>query len=424
MGIVDRLWRAIYSPQNNTITTGQGLEVFLREGGGSTIAGVSVNEDNVLQIADVWKVTRILAEDVGKLPLVLMKRKGKLRDRAIEHPSWKMIHTQPNPFQTKIEFWEHMMLHLLTRGNAFALMNRVTRQGRKYVTEMLPIHPSRVSVKMLPDFSRVFTITREGAGGGVMDPLVVGQDEMFHLPGLSANGYTGLSLVALLRETLGGNRAATEHGAAFFGNGAKPSVVFQMDEGGLSDNAYKRLKSEMNDGAYQGRNAYKALILEEGLKVAQMSLSQEDAQFVDTRKLNRSDVAGIWRVPPHMMMDLDRATFNNIEQLDRQYVTNSLMGWLVRIEARLHMQVLGADPDLFVKHNVDALLRGNPKDRAEAHHWSIIDGWRNRNEVRDIEDLDPGPPELDEYLEPQNMRGAGDPAPSALPAPVPPGEGE
>lgn len=407
MGAVDRIWKAIWSPATNegqnTITTGQGLDAWLRLGAsGSTIAGVSVNEDNVLQIADVWKVVRVLSEDVGKLPLDLMRREGKNSSPAIDHPSFKMLHTQPNPFQTKLEFWESMMAHALTRGNAYALMNR-TRLG---ITEMLPVEPQRVKVKRMRDQSRQYTIARTDENGGLLDPIVTDQREVFHLPGLSLNGVVGLSLVALLRETLGGNKATVQHGSAFFGNGAKPNAVYQMD-GRLSDPSYERLKAELNTD-YTGTSAYRTLLLEEGLKFQQTSMSQEDAQFIDTRKMNRSDVAGIWRVPLHKIMDLDKATFSNIEQMDRQYITDSLLGWLIRIEQRLHMQVLNGDPQLYLKHAVEGMLRGNSKDRAQFYHFAILDGWLNRNEVRATEDLNPGPPELDKYLEPENMRNPGD----------------
>jgi len=229
MGVLDRALRYLWSPPvnegSNTITTGHGLDMFLRAGRNNTLSGVSVTEDNVLRIADVWKVVRVLAEDVSKLPLVLKQRDGRTTERAEKHPAWNVIHTQPNPWQTKLEFWDLIMRHILTRGNGYALINWV----RGIPMELLPIHPRRVEVKQRGDFSVEYKVRRTDDQGNMLEPVLVPAHDLLHVPGPSDNGVTGLSLVGLLRETLGGNLAATNHGSTFFGNGAKPNAVYQME---------------------------------------------------------------------------------------------------------------------------------------------------------------------------------------------------
>jgi HK97 family phage portal protein len=215
----------------------------------------------------------------------------------------------------------------------------------------------------------------------------------------------GVSPVTLLRESIGLEMAAERHGALQFGNGARPGGVLEHPET-MSEDAALRLKKQVTE-ASSGDNQHKLVLLEEGMKWHQVGLSNEDAQFIETRKLSRSVIAGAFRIPPHLIGDLERATFTNIEHQGIEYVTRALMGRARRWEQRLNMTLLTPSErrEFYFEFDFNVLLRGDSKTRFEAYNQAIQAGWLSRNEVRGMENLNPAPG-LDEYLAPLNMRGA------------------
>jgi HK97 family phage portal protein len=402
MGILSRVFRpagaAAMQPQATVGTAGpySPLDPELAEffGGGPTRSGAVVGADTAMRQSTVFACVRVLAEDVATLPLHLYRRTANGgRERATDHPLYELMHLRPNGWQTAGEWREMMQGHLELRGNAYA---RVTRY-RGEVRELIPLHPDRMTVRQ----DRQWRVTYR------YDGREIPAGEVLHLMGLSSDGVTGLSTITLQREAIGLAIATQDHGARLFGNGARPGGILEHP-GTMEEAAQKRLKKSVED-ATTGANQHRLLVLEEGMKWHQVGLTNEDAQFLETRKFQRSEIAGLFRVPPHMISDLERATFTNIEHQAIQYVTHALMGRLRRWEQRLNVTLLtpAERREFYFEHDPNALLRGDVKSRFDAYNVAVQGGWMNRNEVRVRENMNPEPG-LDDYLVPLNMRGAGD----------------
>jgi HK97 family phage portal protein len=374
----------------NALTSADQLEYMIR-GYSTTRSGMHVTADTALACAAVNACVRVVSEDVAKLPLILYRRLpdgGK--ERATEHPLFRLLHSRPNAWQTSFEFREMMQGHLELRGNAYAM--KVT-SGRR-VLELVPIHPDRVTVKQDTNFTLRYTVTPTG------DEFTAGQ--ILHLRGMSSDGFTGMSTLNHAREAVGLAKATERHGATMFGNGARPGGILSHPAR-LSPEAAKRLKEQWDD-AHSGDNANGTAILEEGMSWAQMGMTSEDSQFLETRKFQRSEIASFFRIPPHMIGDLERATFSNIEHQGQEYVRGSLDPRLQRWTQRLNADLLtpAEQEEYFFEFLTDALLRGDTKARYDAYSTAITNGFMSRNEARVRENLNPAPG-LDEFLQPLNM---------------------
>lgn len=369
-------------------------------GGGASASGVIVTPQTAMQSAAVYACVKVLSESVAMLPLNL-QRKGTDGARTIadDHPLQPLIHDQPNDFQSSVEFWEMMVMHLCLRGNAYAYINR-TRRGE--VVELLPQHPDMVRVVMNPDYTLAYQLAMPNGSFQQYEP-----GQILHLRGLTTNGWLGISPIAYARESIGLALATEKFGSQLFRNGAKMGGVLEHP-GKLTDQAYARIK-ESFDVATSGENAHKTAVLEEGMKFSKVSMNADDAQFLATRQYQRSEIASIFRVPPHLIGDLSRSTFSNIEQQSLEFVNFSLAPWLVRIEKAIKRDLLSdAEKREFTpKFNTAGLLRGDAASRAAYYHAGILDGWLTRNEARAAESemgtvLNPLD-ELDEPLMPLNM---------------------
>lgn len=344
-------------------------------GGGASASGVIVNPQTAMQSAAVYSCVKVLAESVGMLPLCLYTRgPDGAKTAAEDHPLWPLLHDQPNEYQTSVEFFEMLVTHLNLRGNAFAYINR-GRSGR--VVELLPLHPDVVRTEMAADFTLRYQVTMPDGG---FKTFAVG--ELLHIKGLTLNGWLGIAPIAYARESIGLALATEKFGGQLFRNGAKMGGVLEHP-GKIGDAAYGRLK-ESFDIAHSGENAHKTAILEEGMKFSKVAMTGEDAQFLETRKYQRSEIAAIFRVPPHMIGDLEKATFSNIEQQALEFVQWSLMPWLVRIEKAIKRDLLTPQErkTLQVRFNVAAMLRGDAAARSSYYGKGILDGWLTRNEAR------------------------------------------
>jgi HK97 family phage portal protein len=374
-------------------------------GSGASASGIIVNPQTALQAAAVYACVKVLAESVGMLPCNLYEETAQGAKRpATSHPLYPLLRDQPNEWQSSIEFMEMVVLHMCLRGNAYSYVNR-SRAGD--VVELLPLHPDMVRTQMGADFRLTYQVTMPDGGFKEFAP-----GELMHIRGLSINGWLGISPIAYARESIGLALATEKFGGQLFRNGAKVSGVLEHP-GKLSDDASKRLRSTF-DEAFSGENVHKTAILEEGLKYSKISMTGEDAQFLETRKYQRSEIAAIFRVPPHLIGDLENATFSNIEQQGLEFVNYSLMAWLVRIEKAIKRDLLRPDErkSLHVRFNVAALLRGDAMARSSYYHNGILDGWMTRNEAREAES-DLGivfnPLEgLDEPMMPLNMGEVGE----------------
>lgn len=389
------------------VTSSRELERMILSvyGGGKTAAGVTVTPDSAMRIAAVHSCVKVLAQSVAQLPIHVYRKNGKKREVIDDHPLSELLHWQPNTWMTGFDMFQLIVAILCLRGNSLWLKGMV--YGKESVSSLVPIHPDLIhSVEQDESYRTIYKIKRPKTG--VIDEIP--ESKIIHFRGLSTNGFWGLSPIKECQESVGLAMATEQHGARLFSNGAQIGKVFKHPKR-LSPQAHATLKESLNDGGeYAGvLNAHKTLILEEGMDVAKIGMTAEESQFLDTRKYQRSEIAGIFRVPPHMIGDLEKATFSNIEHQDLGFVKHTLTPWLVSIEQTLRKSLLSpADKKThLIKFNVDGLLRGDIKSRNEAHEKAINGGWMSPNEVRALEDMSPYPGG-DEYRKPLNMGAVGE----------------
>jgi HK97 family phage portal protein len=389
--------------------------------GPGSVAGIQVTPDSAMRLATVFAVVRVLAESVASLPFITYKKLADGgKERATDHPLYDLLRYEPNPETTALEFWETAMGHLLLWGNFYA---QIERNGYGVVA-LWPLRPDRMAVARLDD--QVIYVYREPNGQTTGFRF----DEIFHVRGLSFDGLTGVSPIAYARESIGLALAAEAYGARFFANDSRPGGLLSY-AGKMNKEAKDRLReawAEMQSGANRG----KVGVLDDGWSWQQIGVPPEDAQFLETRKYQRTDICAIFRVPPHKVGDLERATFSNIEHQSIEFVTDSLRPWLVRIEQAVRrdlFRITAGKRSHFAEFLVDALLRGDAMSRSQALAIQRQNGvitaneWReveNRNRVEGGDDL-----LVNGAMTPLDQVGAPPPPPPApaLPAP-PPGDGQ
>lgn len=366
-------------------------------GSGTSKAGVSVNPDTAVRFTTVAICIRVLAESVASLPCILYKRrKDGGKDRANGHPLYQVLHDQANGWNTAFEYAEGTMTNLATRGDGIAY---VDRNGKGQTIGLIPLNPDGVSITQARDWSPLYEATMPDNTKSKLS-----RSEVHHIRGPLPKGYRGRSMIALAREGIGLGLAAEEFGARLFSNGIRPSGTLQMD-GKLSQPAQDRLKLQFANKHSGLENAAKPLILEEGLKWVQQSLDPDDAQFLETRKFQRSEIAGIFRVPAHFVNDLEKATFSNIEHQSLDFVIHSLRPWLVRWEQAINRDLLapGERGEYFAEFLVDGLLRGDFPTRMAGYAVQIQNGIASPNECRARENMNPRDGG-DDYWKPSNMQ--------------------
>jgi len=378
-------------------------------GGGKSASGVTVNENTALNATAVFSAVDILSRTLASLPLPVYKRlQGGGKERATNHPLYSILHNLPNREMTSFELRQALMGHLALWGNAFA---EIERDNAGRVIGLWPLRPDRMTVKR--DERGLLYIYRIGTTG---QEVALRQRNVMHIRGLSSDGVIGYSPIRLAREAIGLTLATEEFGARFFGNGSRPGGVLQHP-GKLSEEASKRLKKsweEMHQGLTQ---AHRVAILEEGMTWQQVGIPPEDAQFLETRKFQVTEIARIFHVPPHMLADLERSTFSNIEHQGIEFVVHTMRPWLVCWEQAMYRDLFlpTERQTYFTEFLVDGLLRGDTESRYRAYATGRQWGWLSANDVRELENMNPVEGG-DTYLIPLNMI----PADTAGSAPQPP----
>ena len=372
---------------------------------GMTASGAQVDPESAMGVSAVLACVVLLSDTIASLPLHIYRRRADAgKERVSDHPLSDILHTQPNVYQTAFEFRQMMQSHVLLRGNAFA---RVVPGPRGAVDQLLPLHPDHVTVERLADGNLVY---RYNPGDGEQ---LYSQEDIFHLRGpvCDKNGVCGISVIDLQRESVGGAMAVQQYGNRFLGNDARPSVVL-THPGQLGADGQKVLKDGWRR-AQGGGNNHSVAVLEEGMDIKSISVSPEQAQFLQTRKFSITDIARIFRVPPHMIGDLEKATFSNIEHQSLDFVVHSLRPWLVRWEQAITRDLILQKRAFFAEHVVDGLLRGDVASRYNSYAIARQWGWLSVNEIRALENKNPIPGG-DTYLQPLNMEPAGSPTTDAL----------
>lgn len=366
--------------QNNVRDSGQVFRF------GKANSGEQVNEKTAMQIVTVYACVRLLSEAVASLPLHLFQFSDEGKVRATDHPLYKILYREPNQEMTSFTFRETLMTSLLLWGNAYA---QVIRDGRNKVLALYPLLPENMEVDRNDDGDIYYiyhAYTDEKPGEKNKD-IIFRRDEVFHITGLSFNGLVGFSPIAMMKNALGTTLAVEKYGSSFFRNGAQPSGVLEHP-GTLKDP--EKIRDRWSDVYGGANNAHKVAVLEEGMHYKPISLPPEDSQFLATREFGVEEICRIFGVPPHMVQDLKRSTFNNIEHQGIQFVQHTLRPWLERFEqAIIKDLLLEAERDVyFPKFNVDGLLRGDYKSRMEGYAIGFSNGFFSPNDIRRLENMD------------------------------------
>ncbi len=355
---------------------------------GKSASGKNVTEFTAMQTSAVYACVRILSESIAGLPLHVYEYSGNGKRKVPSHPLYFLLHDAPNCEMTSFTFRETLMIHLLLWGNAYAQILR-DKAGR--IIGLYPLLPNRMSVNR-DDNGEIFYVytTNFGENPKLKNAVNIKlrKSEVLHITGLGFDGLIGYSPIAVAKNTIGMTMACEEYGSAFFANGARPSGVLEYP-GVLKDPSKLR---ESWQSVYGGSsNTGKVLVLEEGTKYQQISIPPEEAQFLETRKFQINEIARLYRVPPHMIGDLEKATFSNIEEQSIEFVKYTLNPWIVRWEQSLCKALLNESEKsrYFIKFNVDGLMRGDYESRMQGYATARQNGWLSANDIRELEDLNP-----------------------------------
>ncbi len=347
---------------------------------GGTTSGKNVTERSAMQMTAVYSCVRILAEAVASLPLHLYRYNDKGgKEKCIDNSLYYLLHDEPNVEMTSFVFRETLMTHLLLWGNAYA---QIIRNGRGEVLSLYPLMPNRISVERDDKGVIFYKYITEN-----YETININSTEVLHIPGLGFDGLVGYSPIAMAKNAIGMAIACEEYGATFFSNGATPGGTLEHP-GTLKDPT--KLRDSWNATFGSSRNANKVAILEEGLKYNPISVPPEQAQFLETRKFQINEIARIFRVPPHMVGDLEKSSFSNIEQQSLEFVKYTLDPWISRWEQSL-VRALIPEKDrknYFIKFNLDGLLRGDYQSRMNGYAIGRQNGWMSANDIRQLENLD------------------------------------
>lgn len=386
MGLFSFLFKARDKPQNRT--AGSAYAFYM---GGST-SGKQVTERSAMQMTAVYSCVRILSEAVAGLPLHLYRYKeGGGKEKAIDLPLYRLIHDEPNPEMSSFVFRETLMTHLLLWGNAYA---QIIRNGKGEVIALYPLMPNKMRVERDENGSLYYEYIHSSDEADTMKNTTVRLTpyNVLHIPGLGFDGLVGYSPIAMAKNAIGMAIACEEYGAKFFANGAAPSGVLEHP-GVIKDPQKVREAWQSQFGGSQ--NANKIAVLEEGMKYTPISISPEQAQFLETRKFQINEIARIFRVPPHMVGDLEKSSFSNIEQQSLEFVKYTLDPWVMRWEQSLSRALFTEEEKktLFFKFNVEGLLRGDYQSRMNGYATARQNGWMSANDIRELENMDKIPAE-------------------------------
>ena len=362
---------------------------------GRSISGKNVNEMTALQISAVFACIKILAESVACLPLHVYQtdEKGN-KTLAKDHRVYYLLHDSPNPEMTAYSFKETLMLHLLTSGNSYSRIRYGIHGDAGKITGLYPLQSNRMTVTRDDNWQRLYIyrpMPSENAGMKDSTEVTLKQSDILHIPAFGFSGLFGESPIALARNAIGVAMACEEYGAKFFENGARPSGILKVPHV-LKD---PQKLAESWQAAYGGENSGKTAVLEEGVEYQQLSINQNDAQFLETRKFQIAEIARIFRVPLHMINELDRATFSNITQQSLEFVTYTLTPYLVRLEQEFNKALFTESErkKYFVKFSVEGFLRGDYETRMRGYSTALQSGILSVNEVRNFEDMNSVPDE-------------------------------
>ena len=352
---------------------------------GASSSGRRVTERTAMQMTAVYSCVRILSETLASLPLHIYESSETNSRKAFKHPLYKLLHDEPNPEMTSFIFRETLMTHLLLWGNAYA---QIIRNGKGEVLALYPLMPDRMRVDR-DEYGQLYyeyMLSDSDANAKESGAVRLSTQDILHIPGLGFDGLVGYSPIAMAKNAIGMAIATEEYGAAFFANGATPSGI--LTHPGVIKNP-EAMRESWSKG-FGGRNSHKVAILEEGMNYTPISIAPNEAQFLETRKFQLNEIARIFRVPPHMVGDLEKSSFSNIEQQSLEFVKYTLDPWVSRFEQAMTRRLLTDDEKkkYYIKFNVDGLMRGDYQSRMNGYATARQNGWMSANDIRALENLD------------------------------------
>ena len=370
-------------------------------------AGLYVGPERALQTSAVWSCARLIAESIATMPIIMYRRLSDGgKERAPTHPLYSVLHDAPNSLMTAFAFKRTMMVHALLYGNGYA---EIGDGPRGVIDHLTLLHPDTVRVEAIPGGIRYQV--REGVGR----ERPVNAEDMLHLPGLSLDGVSGLSLVAYARESIGLALAAEGYSARFYSQNARPGGILQTPNK-LNDDVAKRVKDSW-EAAHAGlANAHRVAVLEQGLEWKQTGMTNQDAELIAQLDWSAADIARFFNVPLHMIQLMTKTTSwgSGIEEMGIEFVTYTLLPWMRNWEQLIQQRLILAPQTYFAEFLVDSLMRGKLNDRYAAYAIGINNSWLNPNEVRRFENMNPIPGG-DEYRSPLNMSPLGsEPSPAQI----------
>ena len=363
---------------------------------GTSGSGKSVTAQTAIQLSTVYACVRVISETVASLPLGVYEATDDGNLKAGDHPLYHLLHDEPNAEMTSFVFREVMLAHLLLYGNSYS---QIIRSGKNTVVGLYPLLPDHMDVDRDSKGNLTYTYTTSDGKTVVIKP-----QDILHIPGLGFDGIIGYSPIALEKNAIGLGIASEEYGSKLFSNGARPSGIL------THPNTVKNPKAvrESWNSAYGGSsNSNRVAILEEGMTFTPLSIPNNEAQFLETRKFQVDEICRIFRVPPHLVGNLEHATFSNIEHQSIDFAVHTIRPWLVRIEQSMN-RALFTDQEtgrFYVQFNIDGLMRGDYKSRMEGYAIARQNGWMSANDIRALENQNPIPKEEggDAYLVNGNM---------------------
>jgi HK97 family phage portal protein len=357
--------------------------------------GLSVTPDNAMTLTAVYACVRILAETVASLPLLVYERLERGKRRADDFYLYDILHSAPNPLLTSFEMREALQAHLALWGNAYT---EIEYNGAGQITALWPLRPDRMLSIKTNGTRRTYEYQLPDGQTKYLD-----ESRVWHIRGLGSDGTYGYSPIALMKNAVGLGLATEKFGAKFFGNGARPGGVLEHP-GVLGIDAARSLRESWNEMHMGLDNAQRVAILEEGMKYHQIGVPPEEAQFLQTRRFQLNEIARMYRIPPHMIGDMDRATFNNIEHQGIEFVVHTATPWLVRWEQSISRDLMTERERerYFAEFLVDGLLRGDTPSRYQAYATGFQNGWLSQNDIRERENMNPIE-DGDEYYVPLNL---------------------
>lgn len=390
--ILSKLFRSRDKPKITNDTEGSRFRPFF----GQTNAGEIVDARTAMQITAVYACIRVLSESIAQLPLQLYKIENGKREKATDHPLYFLLHSEPNPEMSSFNWREAMMMHMLVFGNCYS---QIIRDGKGNVTALYPLMSDKMELSRDPKTSQLYyeythSIKEADTMKAREEKVRLDPKDVFHVPGMGFDGLIGYSPLALAKNAVGTGLACEKYGAKFFNNSAIPTGVLEHPNV-LDDEAAERLRENWNS-VYGGSNsAGKVAVLEQGMSYKPISITPEQVQFLQTRKFQTGEIARIFRVPPHMIGDLERSTYANIEQQSLEFVKYTLDPWLVRWEQAIQRSLLKDDEKsrYYVKFNVDGLLRGDYQSRMNGYALGRQNGWYSTNDIRNLENMELVAPE-------------------------------